>query len=458
MEHTQQDTPDGVKRPNTILKWILPSQGSSMYALRLPTKRRDWMDNNSGHAYKCLPLSVANGFGWEIVNPVSFDAVWDGSLGHGGQTIKFNFYPETEEERKFVATNHISSHFGSGIITFSGLNFIIRTSKDHNVFLKGPTNHFKHGAQALEAIMESDWLPYTFTLNWKITAPNLLVKFLKGEPLGCLFPFPRNYLESFQAIEVLGEKESELNKEHESWAEKRRNSQGKTHLLYVKGVQNVHQEEKQMFEAHQKTIRGCPFSKMTAPVTVDLTKFCAKTFDGMFSVEECAKILDYARSTEAWENLGSGFWDKRTIHYHRLPEDIRAMLAPKYQGIQKLFRQEYGLASWVYPDTITLVRWHPGMEQAPHCDDMSDNKDEHPKFKNRFLGSIVYLNDDFAGGETYYPKHNFKVTPKQGRLAVHLGDDNHRHGVTKVENAIRYTLASFWSFDRNTAVAGIDWA
>jgi hypothetical protein len=30
-------------------------------------------------------------------------------------------------------------------------------------------------------------------------------------------------------------------------------------------------------------------------------------------------------------------------------------------------------------------------------------------------------------------------------LAVHPGDPEHLHGVTKVENGMRYTLASFWT-------------
>lgn len=458
MDDTSKGKGEELERPNTILKWILPSHGRSRYPIQLPVKKRDWMDNNGSHAYKCLPLSVANAFGWEILNPVSFDATWNGSLGHGGETIKFNFYPETDDEREFVKTEQISSHFGSGIITFSGLNFIIRTSPNHNIFLKGPTNHFKHGAKALEAIMESDWLPYTFTLNWKLTAPGVTVKFEKGEPLACLFPFPRNYLESFKAIEVVGDKDSELNREHLSWVKKREAGYGKPNLLYVKGVQNAHQEQTHMFEHHQKTIRACPFSMLKPTMAFEPNKFAAKTFDEVLSLEECDKILNYAKTTDAWESVSNNFWDKRTIYYHNLPDDLKAILKPKYEGIQKLFRQEYCLDASLYPDTITLVRWFPGMEQPPHCDDMSDSKEEHPKFKNRFIGSIVYLNDDFTGGETYYPQHNFKITPKRGTLAVHLGDNNHRHGVTKVEGNVRYTIASFWSFDPKTAVAGIDWA
>jgi hypothetical protein len=248
-----------MEKNKNITKWLLPGFNRTLYEIQLPSKKREWMDCNNSHAYKCLPLVVANGFGWEILNPVSFDATWNGSLAPGGDSIKFNFYSETEEEKDFTNRNLISSHFGNGIITFSSLNFIMRTTKDHNIFLKGPTNLFKHGAHALEAIMESDWLPYTFTLNWKITAPDTLVKFEKGEPLACMFPFPRNYLESFEAVEVLGDEDSEFNKQHRSWAQKRAQMKGKQHLLYTKGL--LKPEDETVFEDHQKSITGCPFAK-----------------------------------------------------------------------------------------------------------------------------------------------------------------------------------------------------
>jgi len=58
------------------------------------------------------------------------------------------------------------------------------------------------------------------------------------------------------------------------------------------------------------------------------------------------------------------------------------------------------------------------------------------------------LNDDFDGGETYYPQHNFSVKPKLGRLAIHPGDSAHEHGVSEIKNNTRYTLAAVWTRNR----------
>jgi hypothetical protein len=246
-----------------IKKWTLPGF-KQFYPIEIPPKKREWMEVNNKHAYKCLPLVVANGFGWEIKNPIKFDALWNGSIRHEN-AIKFNFYPENEDEKKIIDSGFISSHFGNGIITFSSLNFILRTTPGHNIFVKAPTNYFKHGAHALEAIVETDWLPYTFTCNWKITNKDTLVTFEKGEAIACIFPFQRNYIESFEVIEEEGDANSEFGKQHSLWGQKRAGlkeagESKKEHQWYVKGIENVETNKK--FEEHQRSISGCPFKNL----------------------------------------------------------------------------------------------------------------------------------------------------------------------------------------------------
>src|SRR3546814_1076711 len=91
---------------------------------------------------------------------------------------------------------HVSTHFGSGIVTFS-LGHLFRTSPGVNLWIKGPSNRPKDGASPLEGIIETDWSPYTFTMNWQLTRPGLAVRFEKGEPIASLIPVERGYLARF---------------------------------------------------------------------------------------------------------------------------------------------------------------------------------------------------------------------------------------------------------------------
>src|SRR5258707_14212173 len=48
---------------------------------------RDWMDNTEQrYAYRCLPLSIANSHGWEILCAAGFTAIWDG--GRAMEAVK----------------------------------------------------------------------------------------------------------------------------------------------------------------------------------------------------------------------------------------------------------------------------------------------------------------------------------------------------------------------------------
>ena len=43
--------------------------------------KRQWMDDfQDRHAYRCLPLSIANAFGWEVLCPVPIEIRWNGGI------------------------------------------------------------------------------------------------------------------------------------------------------------------------------------------------------------------------------------------------------------------------------------------------------------------------------------------------------------------------------------------
>lgn len=59
------------------------------------------------------------------------------------------------------------------------------------------------------------------------------------------------------------------------------------------------------------------------------------------------------------------------------------------------------------------------------------------------LGIVIYLNDDFDGGELYYPKAGLEIKPIARSLVVHPAGMIYRHGVKEVKNGERFSLAGF---------------
>jgi hypothetical protein len=150
---------------------------------------RPWMDATpEAFAYRCLPLNIANAHGWEILSPCGFEAVWDGGTGIEGVTIRPD--PGAMAERLPV------SLFGQGVLTFH-VEGIFRTPPGWNLWVSGAPNRPKDGIAPLTGIIESDWSPYTFTMNWRFTRPHAAIRFEAFEPFCFLFPVGRTALEAF---------------------------------------------------------------------------------------------------------------------------------------------------------------------------------------------------------------------------------------------------------------------
>jgi hypothetical protein len=157
--------------------------------IRPARNRREWMNQTPGsYAYRCLPLSIANAHGWEVRCPASCEAEWNGGSKKGDIELRF------EGERAFV-----ESHFGNGILTFN-VGVVIGTPPGYDLWVTGPANEFKDGIQAMSAVIESYWMPFTFTMNWKFTRPHLTVRFEKGEPFCFFFPIEHGLLERVNPI------------------------------------------------------------------------------------------------------------------------------------------------------------------------------------------------------------------------------------------------------------------
>jgi hypothetical protein len=181
--------------------------------------QRDWM-NNTPHrfAYRCLPLTIVNQTGWWILNPVGFEATWRGGANPGS----INFYFDTAGE---TWSQWINDQFGQGIITWN-TPFLFRTRPEGSRLLVcGPVNHFKINAHPLTAMIESDWISMSFTMNYKLGIPHFPVRFDVGEPLFQAIPLVSNVCADLERASVsyqrLGDDPELLHAYHE-WDRGRR--------------------------------------------------------------------------------------------------------------------------------------------------------------------------------------------------------------------------------------------
>ena len=153
---------------------------------------RAWMDATpESFAYRCLPLNIANAHGWEVLCPVGFEAVWDGGSGVEAVALRLDAPAAGKPEARAPV-----SLFGQGVLTFH-IEGIFRTPPGWNLMVGGSPNRPKDAIAPLSGIIETDWSPFTFTMNWRFTRPHHPVRFEALEPIGFLFPVQRSAIEAF---------------------------------------------------------------------------------------------------------------------------------------------------------------------------------------------------------------------------------------------------------------------
>ena len=174
---------------------------------------RDWMDQtDQRYAYRCIPLSIANASGWEIILPCSFSATWSGGSRLDDIQLRPLGGPARIESR-------VVSHFGHGVLTFH-TGYLFRTSPGWALWCRGAPNTIKHGIVPLDGLVETDWLPFPFTMNWRFTRPGT-VRFEAGEAFCFVTPVPHAAYEGIEPVIRQLADDPQLKAAYEGWAESR---------------------------------------------------------------------------------------------------------------------------------------------------------------------------------------------------------------------------------------------
>ncbi len=258
--------PDPTPAPSdkTFIAYELFSGPGTDYPLEPAPFDRDWMDKSHlRFVYRCLPLVIANQSGWILRCPTSFKVYWYGGANKEDVEVRFLGRPDTR----------ILSHFGVGTLTFT-IPFLFRTPPGINLWVKGPTNWPKDGIQALEGVVETDWLVSTFTMNWKITRECEWITFEEGEPFCMLVPMPRGVIESMVPKRMSIAADPDASEAYRKWEKSRTGFlQGLTtrdpdalKLGWQKDYfQGKRPDGKGSFDDHQTRLALRPFERAEAP-------------------------------------------------------------------------------------------------------------------------------------------------------------------------------------------------
>jgi predicted 2-oxoglutarate/Fe(II)-dependent dioxygenase YbiX len=134
---------------------------------------------------------------------------------------------------------------------------------------------------------------------------------------------------------------------------------------------------------------------------------------------------------------------------YNIPPNIKAILLKYTEKAKHISEAEYG-RSLDSSDLFAIRIATVGIEYLPHVDKVGIVQEvgaEVQDWKDSWSGHLAimfYVNDDYDGGELYFPDHGIRYKPEKNSLAMFPGNKNFIHGVSQVKNSDRFTLIK-WS-------------
>lgn len=150
-------------------------------------------------------------------------------------------------------------------------------------------------------------------------------------------------------------------------------------------------------------------------------------FDNLLTGDECNSIIEMARPKISKSSVLS----KEAVHPGRTSS--HAFLPSNNQLLHKIDNIVYSFLKIPieHYENLQVVNYKSTEKYDAHYDACNPSEEicqnDIKKLGSlRYATFIIYLNDNFTGGETNFPKHNISTKPKTGKVVLffNLNDDN----------------------------------
>lgn len=86
---------------------------------------------------------------------------------------------------------------------------------------------------------------------------------------------------------------------------------------------------------------------------------------------------------------------------------------------------------------ISVSKYSTGKSMGPHVDDYGNGDDPN-------ISVVLYLNDDYEGGELFFKEQNVKIKPEAGSIVIFPSVEPYYHESLPVQSGIKYMAPGFW--------------
>jgi Rps23 Pro-64 3,4-dihydroxylase Tpa1-like proline 4-hydroxylase len=86
---------------------------------------------------------------------------------------------------------------------------------------------------------------------------------------------------------------------------------------------------------------------------------------------------------------------------------------------------------------LSISKYSTGKSMGPHVDDYNNGDDPN-------ISVVLYLNDNYEGGEINFPNQNITIKPEAGSIVIFPSVDPYYHQSLPVISGVKYMSPGFW--------------
>lgn len=165
-----------------------------------------------------------------------------------------------------------------------------------------------------------------------------------------------------------------------------------------------------------------------------------------YSKEYCQDVIEYLDGTttdsDNWNPicfpsvLGVNVGDQKPTGKISV-DDMAKIRSEMHMAVEEFFSRP------VKNVTMSGHKYPTGSFAGPHSDSSELDGTPNAWQMNKYA-TILYLNDNYTGGQIYFPQHDVDITPGAGSLLVFEGSHEYIHGVREITSGDRFTILAFW--------------
>jgi|TARA_B110000977_G_scaffold22713_1_gene27386 predicted 2-oxoglutarate/Fe(II)-dependent dioxygenase YbiX len=152
-----------------------------------------------------------------------------------------------------------------------------------------------------------------------------------------------------------------------------------------------------------------------------------------------AETIGAGTFQSARTNLNMGITDLALQQNNQLMQNVHNQFNMMLLASTQSYAQRYDIHDPLMHEPYNILKYSGGQEYKAHYDGGSTT--------SRAISAIVYLNNDYNGGELEFPNFGIKIKPEPGMLVLFPSNFAYSHIAHPVTDGTKYALVT-WIRDR----------